>query len=387
MVLLFFYYLETENNIYFAMELFPVLYSENPFEEALTFRIEGASNKDVKALYQLFVKNLVAFVYYKTNYHYNHLFYEFENQEHLIEQDELYERFFKGMLLTQIEYQIAISPILSFCAHEATCYHALSTEDCNAYMGFIDTHKAVFRRIDALVDTSSKMSRGEEFMEYLHSNHFVYPYLNIVQLGSVLEDFFMNVCKMLSCSYLAYFDERDFFTANLTKEFLQVRLAMKLDLLEDQNQLELVRYSYKWLTYLFNDFGMTYDIKDALMPAATPFLFEAVMEQFAAYFSFNKTLVAASKDFPKYIFSSYEGYLLFDTLAKGLYAKVAISYVYRFLFEKGLIVVKDTPFREWYNAQDYPIHLTSATETLQKSRSTDREQFVTIIANLLDVTL
>ena len=90
------------------MELFPVLYSENPFEEALTFRIEGVSNKDVKALYQLFVKNLVAFVYYKTNYHYNHLFYEFENQEHLIDQDELYERFFKGMLLTQIEYQIAI---------------------------------------------------------------------------------------------------------------------------------------------------------------------------------------------------------------------------------------------------------------------------------------
>lgn len=49
------------------MELFFDSYEKNPFEEELEYRIEGASDMDAKAMYRLFVKNLVAFVYYETS--------------------------------------------------------------------------------------------------------------------------------------------------------------------------------------------------------------------------------------------------------------------------------------------------------------------------------
>lgn len=369
------------------MELFPDLYEENPFEQKIAYRVEGAAQMDAKSLYQLFVKNLVAFVFYETNYHSYHEYYTPSYQGTVSDQEFIYHHFFRGILLTEIEDSVAISPLLYFCKYETLFNKNVCSEDLDAYMNFIYDHTTVFKRIDSLVNLPTRLSVGEEFMGYLSSNNLVYPYLNIALLGTKLEDFFMNVCEVLRRSYLYNFDEQDFFLEDFSKDFLRIRLAMKLDLLEAQDQIDIVKYSYKWLTYRFKEFGMSYGIDATLLPEDKTFLFDAVLDQFATYFSFTTGLVASSKDFPKYVFSRYEGYLLFDTLATGLYAKVTVSYVYRFLFEKGLIVLKDTPFREWYNAQDYPIRLESATETLQKSTSSDRVQFVAIVAKLLGVTI
>lgn len=368
------------------MELFFDSYEKNPFEEELEYRIEGASDMDAKAMYRLFVKNLVAFVYYETSCPFAFEFYS-GYQAAPATQDIIYGRFFKGVLLTRIDDPVAISPLLSFCDHEYNCFYDIHSKDCDAYIGFIDSYRTVFTRIDALVNLFDRQLTGEDFVAYLSSNNLTYPFLYLEHLGSMLEKLFINACHDLCVSYLTYFDERDFFSADFSADFIHVRLAMKLDLLDEQGQIDIVKHSHRWLSYNFKKIALNYDITVALLPTSETFLFASVLEKYTAYFSAITSLSSFSKDFPKYVFSSYEGYLLFDTLAKGLYTKVAVSYVYRFLLDKGFIVVKDSSFREWYNTQNYPIRLESVTETLQKSTSSDREQFVAIVANLLGIPL
>ena len=57
------------------------------------------------------------------------------------------------------------------------------------------------------------------------------------------------------------------------------------------------------------------------------------------------------------------------------------------MYEKELVTVNDTPFRAWFNEQSYEIKLNSHTDTLINSHSTDREQLIKVIANLLEVPL
>jgi predicted methyltransferase len=38
-----------------------------------------------------------------------------------------------------------------------------------------------------------------------------------------------------------------------------------------------------------------------------------------------------------------------------------------------LIVVKDTPFRDWYNTNTYKIKLMNTTKTLEQAKNKDRE--------------
>jgi len=80
-------------------------------------------------------------------------------------------------------------------------------------------------------------------------------------------------------------------------------------------------------------------------------------------------------EYPRYIFKDYKSYQFFNHLASHFVSKAQISFLYRMMNEQEkpqMIVVKDTPFREWFNETDHPVKMQYTTDTFEKSKSADR---------------
>jgi hypothetical protein len=371
------------------MEIEIDFYTEDPFEKEASFRLQGitARTEDF-VIYELFVKNMIAFVFYQTDiYHEDSGLIDYEGNQRKIDQDYLYKKYISGKLKTGFIFDDYRSPLTAYCLEE---FHILkqdtSVEACR-YIEFIRDHYEVFRRIDVLVDVTPRYHLSGDFAVYLKKYGLDLPHVNVSEIFDKMDDYFTSVCKDLACSYIYHFNESFLYPDDYHKELVRLYISMKYDLLEPDEQNKLVLYCTRWITQCFKSFAFEHQLVYAVNEMEGDFIFEPILQKFIDYFSFGSQKVVAEKSYPTPIFASYEVYQLFHTLAQGLSIKVSVSFVYRFLHEKGLILVKDAPFREWYNQQSYPLTFQTATETLANSKSSEREQFVGIVAKLIGVTL
>ena len=361
-------------------------YDEDPFRKEAIFRVAGAAAMDKDNLYALFLKNFIAFVDQYTNCtdcidkQYGILF-EFE-----IDQPFLFKNYLNGFLQIKYEFPDCSSHVYTFCEHELVDVYPIEPKDCQSYLSFIITNTDVFKRIDALVNTKYDTKAGISLSAYLSTYGLKLPHSNVNQLGFQLDHYFIAVCRGLLHSYIQQLDESLFMENTYDSYLKDIFLAMNYDLLDEDEQTQLVKLSTRWLTQRFKSFAFVHHMQYAIGETSGAFLFQPFIIRFVQYFSLGTT-IPEEKSYPTTIFSSWEAYHLFDSIAQGLSIKVSVSYVYRLLEEKGHIIVKDVPFRNWYNTQGYPLQLSSATETLLNSKSADREQFVGIVAKLLGVTL
>lgn len=80
-------------------------------------------------------------------------------------------------------------------------------------------------------------------------------------------------------------------------------------------------------------------------------------------------------DYPKHIFTDEKAFQIFSLLMEHFKTHTTISFVFRCMAEKekpSLILVNDTPFRTWFNEQQYSIQLESYTKTYENSKNDDR---------------
>jgi hypothetical protein len=81
------------------------------------------------------------------------------------------------------------------------------------------------------------------------------------------------------------------------------------------------------------------------------------------------------ENYPKFIFASQKDYNFFCLLANQATTFKQFSFLYRQMSEQEMpmmIVVKDKPFRDWFNGESFPRSLENCTETFQKSEHPDR---------------
>jgi len=98
----------------------------------------------------------------------------------------------------------------------------------------------------------------------------------------------------------------------------------------------------------------------------------------------KQVLFQNEEDYPRHIFMNKKAFLLFEELNEGLDSNIQISFLYRMMAEKDkLIAVKDTPFREWYNSNNYKIKLTNTTKTLEQAKNKDRELWYSKVKSLV----
>lgn len=88
-----------------------------------------------------------------------------------------------------------------------------------------------------------------------------------------------------------------------------------------------------------------------------------------------KVVLTTTLDYPKHIFADAKAYELFSVLMRHIKSINAASFVFRTMAEKEtpqLILVSDTPFRNWFNTQGYAIQLENHTKTYENAKNEDR---------------
>ncbi len=88
-----------------------------------------------------------------------------------------------------------------------------------------------------------------------------------------------------------------------------------------------------------------------------------------------EVIAEAVPDYPRFIFKDYKSYAFFNLLARHYQSKVQLSFLYRKMSEKeipAMIVVKDTPFRKWFNTTEHIVKINSTTDTYDKAKNDDR---------------
>ncbi|WP_026776845.1 hypothetical protein [Polaribacter sp. Hel_I_88] len=344
----------------------------NPFLISGIYRIEDLDLTLTDAqIMAVFVRNFSCYLYY--HYDIGHAPYDGDGSPsillHKIKFGKNYNKFFSYNKLEE------------FAEAELFQFTIEKLPEAMLYVHFIKTHKACFKTIDRLFASNLHFENimDSSYRGYIQTLNLSVHNLEIIEID---EAFNLLASIILKEVYSSLLFESDFNLCNFqaTKEALDtVIFHLNNRLLFEDQKRQLQVSALLWFAQFIDT--LCFELKIEEPPA--------FVHQIKNYFSSKLPLAGLqdTPDYPQVIFASYQGYHLFDTLAKGLSTKVVISFLYRFLYEKGHILVKDTPFRAWYNAQDYAIQLTTATETLKNSKSVDREQFVVIVADLLGVEM
>ena len=134
------------------------------------------------------------------------------------------------------------------------------------------------------------------------------------------------------------------------------------------DQVETRKKVFEW-EFFPPEYQYILDYANSLLPLAEPEPVKVLNTK-----PMQAKLEQAS-DYPKHIFANDKAYQMFSLLMKHIKTHAAISFVFRTMAEKEkppLILVNDTPFRNWFNEQQGYIQLETYTKTYENSKNEDR---------------
>ncbi len=283
------------------------------------------------------------------------------------------------------------SQVMLFCLHEKTIFKKSNQEKKIVYFQFLEEHLLVFEQLDIWMNNKGTrnerswseriaLDRMPDFPELNGINQHLNEFLDAVylQCGLHLIEHF-EWPTSVSCIADAY-QEHIVFTQllhpkpSLTTEqnhFYQQRVQHYLKKqLKEMQQLWKIKHPFEPFESIITT------IAEAITPKRVekPFEFKFTLPQLT------------EKSYPKHIFKDFKAFLVFDYLAKGLHSFQTISFFFRTMSESELpplIVVKDTPFRMWFNEQDYEIDLNRATDTKNKAYNEERDFIYQLVKHLI----
>jgi hypothetical protein len=91
------------------------------------------------------------------------------------------------------------------------------------------------------------------------------------------------------------------------------------------------------------------------------------------------------ENYPKFIFASQKDYDFFCVLTKRATTSIQLSFIYRRMSEMehpAMIVVKDKPFRDWFNKEPFDLKMHDTTNTYINAVSADRLWFYNTLKDL-----
>jgi hypothetical protein len=95
--------------------------------------------------------------------------------------------------------------------------------------------------------------------------------------------------------------------------------------------------------------------------------------------------IIKEENYPKFIFASQKDYDFFCILTKRATTYIQLSFIYRQMSEienPAMIVVKDKPFRDWFNKEPFDLKMHDTTNTYINAVSADRLWFYNTLKDL-----
>lgn len=314
---------------------------------------------------------------------------------------ELYDAWKKGSLLVKnVRKQNAdyLSIVTPFYLQEKIYVNKSNPKNKDSYLQFLDNNQNVFLQIDLWINNrkthkiakwsetvqKNKLSEVFDLLERDEIDQHLIQFLDQVYLHSglyLIEHFeWPTMESNIDDAYQEYIESTQLFHPKIQCTTEQKQAY--------QNSIQYyIKKQLKELKQLWN--------------INTPFiLFDTLNQKIANEIASKKTEFHQIKletnpkydleNFPNKIFEDYKAYVLFDYLVKEIPTIPAISCFYRIMNEienPPLIVVKDTPFRKWFNEQNYKIQLNSATNPYFRAVNKERELIYYLVKKLINSNL
>lgn len=246
------------------------------------------------------------------------------------------------------------------------------------YYDFLNNYLIIFLNLDAYIKSYEAAINENKFSDFLKLKNVNIENVDIIAVDNKFIEIYKSFFTSLFENFL-----KDTNLYNIDLFIVEAKLKsfqfyFNSRLFSEHQKEELRFYGILWFENMLD--SISHDICETQWIPP----FHKLHKHFIDLFPVSKS---KEPTYPTTIFSNYKAYLLFDTVAKGISTHKSISYLYRMMYEKELVTVNDTPFRAWFNEQSYEIKLNSHTDTLINSHSTDREQLIKVIANILEVPL
>jgi hypothetical protein len=351
-------------------------FSKNPYEGDLNGLITSLT-QDILPPYERFVQHFVAYMYF---YHLNDLW----SPDHLVvdSPEQVYHLYLKGHIQIRTYDPYYHSPLTEFQSAEKETLDAIGPDYNRDYYAFIDASGTVCERLDALIDNRPYPTLSfETYTKDSLDHQNIAEVKKIVALFQELQDQFYRDVKL---NLLRNFNLHHFEAKNYSGLVKHLGFYLTSALLSKSDQQHIQQLAINWLDYLIDHSVFHYNTTNL------PEGFKVLKQLFSSRLNLpiDYPSDAETTPYPRSIFASAPAYLLFKAYAEMHTTKICISYLYRRMHEKeNLILVKDTPFREWFNRQDYPIKLLSVTETYAKAHTTERQAHVDLLYKALGVNV
>ena len=351
-------------------------FSNNPYEGDLNGLITSLT-QDILPPYERFVKHFIAYIYF---YHLGGLW---NPDQHKIDSPErLYELYLLGYLKIRTFDPHYHSPLAEFQRFEIETLDAIGKDYNRDYYAFIDASGTVCERLDALIDNRPYPTLSfETYTKDSLEPQNIAEVKKIVALFQELQDQFYRDVRL---NLLRNFNLHHFEAKNYSGLVKHLCFYLTSALLSKPDQQHIQQLAINWLDYLIDHSVFHYNT------TKIPEGFQALKQLFSSRLNLplHHPRDAETTPYPESIFASAPAYLLFKAYAEMHTTKICISYLYRRMYEEDkLILVKDTLFREWFNRQDYPIKLLTATETYTKAETAERKAHVDLLYKAMDVNV
>jgi len=327
----------------------------------------------------------------------------FESDNFLFEDKPLEEH-----LLYYYEMQNKGKPLITFERNKTIPYFSLYIEEemsevlaylqimDNSFMDtnlflyeqFLSKYQVLYNKIDRLIKFIYERIRFGSFYNYAKGK-IKESDLDIYELDRKLDELFDNADSVVLSNWLNLDPSNEYYANedNLSYCFDFKYYRDPITLTEFPTQKKRYLKTLKsWILKCIDERKKALFLSDEVLPQVYSFITdyaENLLELESKSKSIKKTEQVKFEDnlnlknieYPRYIFKDYKSYQFFNHLASHFVSKAQISFLFRMMSEKEkptLIVVKDTPFREWFNETEHSVKLLYTTDTFEKSKSADR---------------
>ena len=344
-------------------------YNSNPFEEPDIYRLTPESDDDA-GRYALFIKNLIAALYYQDFNVQN--FWPYREGEK--SQGQLYEQYLKGNLKIIDFDDEPISPLITFLDIELDGLKNEQMPEAKEYINFLTAHKKVF----ACIDRAVNYNFGKEYIDY---SHYIYDkmgkldYLEYSEISRKFKSIQFTLVNQLKRQLIANLEIQELNHVDLKEDLDALGFYLNNELINSKTTLDIKKHTVQWFGQLLRHMGFGigwHDYKG---------FFDDAKELCSQTIGYTAPAPNVSDiQYPQHIFSNPNAYLLFHALASRMDKKSPISFLYRKMAEKdNLIRVRDKEFRDWFNGCSYPATLHTTTETFERAFTAEREVFLDLL--------
>lgn len=258
------------------------------------------------------------------------------------------------------------------------------TKKAILYAEFLKENTHRFREIDVLVELTAREKQYPSLQE-LAKTKIKKAFLDILELDKKQMMLFqtldrINLLMLLNPGdpqkrkqYIAnlqkFFDFEFYKNPPLLREFPREKetylKVLKTWLID---QIELRKRKLDW-SALPEEYQYVQDYAENLLPQME------IKPRVSKVAPLSKTFNNQITPYPHHIFADEKAWQLFSLWMRHFKTAAAVSFIFRSMAEKEkppLILVNDTPFRTWFNGQEYSIKLEYHTKTYDNAKNEDR---------------